>query len=116
MVRIFTRTSRLAMSARSSRACIDGMCTLGSEPMRQDERERVCASRLSVFTPRCPTPRLGARVAGTTVTSWLAFSAMSATATPPPSMRTRAVYRDLVDDGASHFIQTRWARRDLAQI
>jgi len=79
IVRASTSVLRCVSIARRSLASGDGLCTLGSLSMRQLAIERFCASRLSVFTPRWPTPRLGASVAGTMFTSCPAELAWSAT-------------------------------------
>jgi len=66
-VRDVTSASRELHKVLHARACSLGMCTNLSST-RHDTSLSTCASRRSVLIPRAPTPRLGARVAGTTLT------------------------------------------------
>src|SRR5713226_10428342 len=77
LVRDLTRLSRAEHRAFHSRDCAEGMWTEGKS-IRLETSLSTCASFLSVFTLRLPTPKDFTRVAGTTLTScpiWIAWSA-----------------------------------------
>src|SRR5229473_1423356 len=76
LVRDLTRLSRAEHRAFHSRDCAEGMWTEGKS-IRLETSLSSCASFLSVFTLRLPTPKDFTRVAGTTLTScpiWIASS------------------------------------------
>lgn len=78
-VRERTSAWRILHSVLRSRERAERKCTVGRS-MRLDTSLSTCASRLSVFSRRAPTPTVRTRLPGTTRTSWPARCAAAATA------------------------------------